>query len=271
MEHASLQVLQLEAGGEHTFSTGGQEMVLLPLAGSCRVTCDGQTFELAGRDSVFSRVTDFAYLPRDSHVTIQGAGRFALPGARCANRLSFRYGAAEEVLVELRGGGPVSRQVNNFCSADGFVADNLFAVVLLTPGGCWFWYPPHKHDQERPGIEYPLEEIYYFEVARGGMGYIRSYGTTDVLSEIRTGDVVDIPHGWHGPAMASPGYDLYYLNVMAGPSAERVWQFCEDPAHAWTRETWEKLPMNPRLPMTSAAGVCSSVSPAPAAPTARVP
>src|SRR5215471_16232796 len=66
MEYASLQVLQLEAGGEHTFSTGGQEMVLLPLAGSCRATCDGETFELAGRDSVFSRVTDFAYLPRDS-------------------------------------------------------------------------------------------------------------------------------------------------------------------------------------------------------------
>lgn len=271
MEYATLQVLELAAGSEHAFSTGGQEMVLLPLAGSCRVTCGGETLELKGRDSVFSRVTDFAYLPRDSHVTIAGAGRFALPGAWCANRLPFRYGPAEDVRVELRGGGPVSRQVNNFCSFDGFEADKLIAVELLTPGGCWSSYPPHKHDEERPGIECPLEEIYYFEVARGGMGYIRAYGTTEVLSEIRTGDVVDIPHGWHGPAMASPGYDLYYLNVMAGPSAERIWQFCEDPVHAWTRDTWEILPMNSRLPLTSAVGVCSPESSAPAGPTARVP
>ena len=55
------------------------------------------------------------------------------------------------------------------------------------------------------------------------MAYQRVYGTEerpiDVLAEVRTGDVVLIPHGWHGPSMAAPGYDLYYLNVMAGPGA----------------------------------------------------
>ena len=68
------------------------------------------------------------------------------------------------------------------------------------------------------------------------------YGTEDrpldLLAEVRAGDVVLIPHGWHGPSMAVPGYDMYYLNVMAGPGAERAWLICDDPAHAWIRATW---------------------------------
>ena len=66
------------------------------------------------------------------------------------------------------------------------------------------------------------------------------------LTTVRTGDVVLVPHGWHGPAMAAPGYDLYYLNVMAGPG-ERDWQICDDPAHAWIRQTWETQAIDPRL------------------------
>jgi 5-deoxy-glucuronate isomerase len=84
------------------------------------------------------------------------------------------------------------------------------------------------------------------------MAYQRVYGTDerpiDVLEEVRTGDVVLIPHGWHGPSMATPGYDLYYLNVMAGPGTERAWLISDDPAHGWIRETWEKEPLDPRLP-----------------------
>jgi 5-deoxy-glucuronate isomerase len=161
------------------------------------------------------------------------------------------------VPVEVRGAGIASRQVNNFCTPEGFpYADKLIACEVLTPGGCWSSYPPHKHDEERPG-ECSLEEIYYFEVARGGMAYQRVYGTDDrpidVLAEVRTGDVVLIPHGWHGPSMAAPGYDLYYLNVMAGPSPERQWLICDDPAHAWVRETWAGQDADPRLPLTSAA------------------
>jgi 5-deoxy-glucuronate isomerase len=53
--------------------------------------------------------------------------------------------------------------------------------------------------------------------------------------------------------MAAPGYDLYYLNVMAGPG-ERVWRFCDDPDHAWIRASWEGVDIDPRLPLTSAGG-----------------
>jgi 5-deoxy-glucuronate isomerase len=253
--YSGLRTLDLD--GEHAFGTGDEEMLVLPLSGSCVVECDGETFELTGRKDVFSRVTDFAYVPRDATVRVRGSGRFALPSARCENRLTPRYGPAEDVPVELRGAGVASRQVNNFCTPEAFPhADKLIACEVLTPGGCWSSYPPHKHDEERPG-ECVLEEIYYFEVAGGGMAYQRVYGTEerpiDVLAEVRTGDVVTIPHGWHGPSMATPGYDLYYLNVMAGPSPERAWLICDDPAHGWIRQTWDGQETDPRLPLTSAA------------------
>jgi 5-deoxy-glucuronate isomerase len=126
---------------------------------------------------------------------------------------------------------------------------------VLTPGGNWSSYPPHKHDQTRPGEEAELEEIYYFESE--GLAYQRVYGTPnrpiDVLAEVGTGDVVLIPHGWHGPSIAAPGYHLYYLNVMAGPEPARAWRFCDDPAHAWIRGTWDGQAIDSRLPLTSAA------------------
>jgi 5-deoxy-glucuronate isomerase len=151
--------------------------------------------------------------------------------------------------------------VNNFGTPAVLEADSIIACEVITPAGNWSSYPPHKHDEHRPGEESELEEIYYFElraepgVAGGNkpVGYQRVYGTADrpidVLAEVRTGDVVLVPHGWHGPAMAPPGYDMYYLNVMAGPGAERAWHICDDPDHAWVRDTWAGQKIDPRLPM----------------------
>jgi 5-deoxy-glucuronate isomerase len=257
--YSGLRVLELAPGGEATFATEQDEFVVLPLAGSCDVACDGEAFTLAGRESVFTGLTDFAYVPRDAQVRVSspGGGRFALAGARAERRLTARYVAAGDIAVELRGAGQASRQVNNFCSPDACEADRLIAVEVLTPGGNWSSYPPHKHD-EASADESALEEIYYFEVADGGPAYQRVYTSgagreIDVCAEVATGDVVLIPFGYHGPSMAAPGYDLYYLNVMAGPG-ERVWRFCDDPAHAWVRDTWTGQPIDPRLPLTTAGG-----------------
>jgi len=254
--YCGLRVLELPPGGTHTWATGDDELLVLPLAGAAMVTCDGETFELQGRRDVFDRVSDFCYAPREATVTLTTAdgGVFAVPSARCTRRLPPRYGPAEDVPVELRGAGQASRQVNNFCAPEAFECDKLIAVEVLTPGGNWSSYPPHKHDQARDG-EAELEEIYYFETA--GLAYQRVYGTPgrpiDVLAEVSSGDVVLIPHGWHGPSIAAPGYDLYYLNVMAGPAGERAWRFCDDPAHAWIRGTWDGQAIDPRLPLTSIA------------------
>lgn len=263
--YSGLRVVTLDAGEELTLETGDSETLVLPLTGSCVATIGvpadeiAVTFELQGRPDVFSRVTDFAYAPRDASIVLwsKEGGRFALPAARCERRLTPRYGPAGKVPVELRGAGQMSRQVNNFCTPGAFEADKLIACEVLTPGGNWSSYPPHKHDEHTEN-ESVLEEIYYFEVADNphggpGMGYQRVYGTTDMLEEVRTGDVVLIPHGWHGPSMAAPGHDLYYLNVMAGPGGERAWKICDDPAHTWIRDTWTDQPTDPRLPMSSAA------------------
>jgi 5-deoxy-glucuronate isomerase len=256
--YSGLRVLEVAAGGGHAFDTGEDEVIVLPLEGGCTVRCDRTELTLDGRSGVFTEVTDFAYVPRGARLEIASprGGRFALPSARAQRRLEPRHVPAADVPVELRGAGAASRQVNNFCSPEAFPADRLIAVEVLTPAGNWSSYPPHKHDEEVPGEEVPLEEIYYFEVGRDGFGYQRVYGSgpgreIDVCTEVRSGDALLMPHGYHGPSMAAPGYDLYYLNVMAGPS-ERAWRFRDDPAHAWIRGSWEEQEIDPRLPMAGA-------------------
>jgi 3D-(3,5/4)-trihydroxycyclohexane-1,2-dione acylhydrolase (decyclizing) len=172
---SGLRILELEAGGSQSVATGENELIVLALNGLCTVDVEGESFEVSGRADVFSGMSDFVYAPRDAHVRIASAdgGRFALPAARAQRRLSARHVPASDVPVELRGAGSASRQVNNFCAPDAFVADRLIAVEVLTPGGNWSSYPPHKHDEDRPGVETVLEEIYYYEVARGGFGYQR--------------------------------------------------------------------------------------------------
>jgi 5-deoxy-glucuronate isomerase len=244
---AGLRIVQLAAGERIEFETGLDEAIVVPLAGSARVACGSEAFELAGRRDVFAGPTDFAYLPLGASVSLEttAGGRFAVATARAQQALPFRYGPASGVPIEHRGGGAALREVRNFASATAFEADRLIAVEVITPGGNWSSYPPHKHDAEAPG-EAVLEEVYYYEIADGplgpGLGYQRVYGTPerpiDLLVEVRTQDVVLIPHGWHGPSMAAPGYDMYYLNVMAGPGAERAWRVTFDPAHAWVSETW---------------------------------
>lgn len=252
---SSLRVLALGPGERHSFPSSDEELLVLPLAGSCRVTCDGEEVTLTGRSDVFAGPSDFVYLPRDSEVEVSSSagGRFAVAGARARRRLPVRYQPAGGVAVELRGAGSCSRRVVNYAMAGTFEADRILVCEVVTPSGNWSSYPPHKHDETRAG-ENELEEIYYFGVGGGpggeGIAYQRVYGTAqrpiEYLGEVRDGDVVIIPHGYHGPSMAPPGYDLYFLNVMAGPG-ERAWLAVDDPHHAWVRASWTGKAVDPRL------------------------
>jgi 5-deoxy-glucuronate isomerase len=257
--YAGLKILDLPPDGSIQLPPGDCEWLVLPLAGGpASIECEGVIIELEGRSSVFARVTDFAYVPMGAPalVTAPRGGRYALPSARCERQLEPRFGKAEDVPVELRGAGPASRQVNNFCASDAFETAKLIAVEVLTPGGNWSSYPPHKHDTAGDG-EAILEEIYYFEIAgEHGFGMQRVYGSPgrpiDLLREVRSGDVVLVPHGYHGPSMAAPGYDMYYLNVLAGPAEQRTMAFRDDPCHAWIRDSWATGQVDARLPMTTA-------------------
>jgi 5-deoxy-glucuronate isomerase len=274
-QHTSLRVATLPPAGQVDLACGDSEIVVVPLRGGPDVEIvdhrdTRHEFRLTGRESVFAGPTDVCYVPREARLTVRNAGDapavVALAGAKATKRavpLPVRHVAAGDVPVELRGAGMASREVRNFGTPQVLDADSIIACEVVTPAGNWSSYPPHKHDEERDGVETELEEIYYFEVrAEAGdppvdgadpVAYHRVYGTPqrpiDVLAEVRSGDVVLVPHGWHGPAMAPPGYDLYYLNVMAGPGATRAWLICDDPAHGWVRQSWAGQPVDPRLPM----------------------
>ncbi|SOD73718.1 5-deoxyglucuronate isomerase [Jatrophihabitans sp. GAS493] len=273
--YCGLDVVKLLPGQPRRLETGGAEFFVLPLAGSLRVTVAGpngesaETFDLAGRTSVFTSVTDFLYVGRDSSATMTSlsstGAEVALPSARCDTRRPARYGPADGVRVEVRGAGAASRQVINFGTPGVWDhAEKLICCELLTPPGNWSSYPPHKHDATA-GCSVVNEEIYYYRVAgvdqvtpdRQGFGFHRTYtgdehssaGLTslDETLVVRDGDVVLVPHGYHGPCIAAPGYPMYYLNVMAGPGAERSMAFCDDSAHAWIRDSWGTQTIDPRI------------------------
>lgn len=278
-----IRVVSLTPGAPTTIRTGQSEMFVLPLAGGCRVdVVEGRgapaAFELVGRDSVFTAVTDFAYVGRDSVaiLTSEGEAVIAMPSSVCRRALPPAYGPAADVPVEVRGSGNATRQVTNFGVPGVWDhADKLICCELLTPDGNWSSYPPHKHDESEP-CEVINEEIYYYRIAgadqvtpsREGFGLHRTYtgpeheaaglAPVDDLFEVRDHDVVLVPHGYHGPCIAAPGYPMYYLNVMAGPADERALAFCDDPTHGWVRDSWQEQSPDPRCPMTRAAGAPNS-------------
>jgi 5-deoxy-glucuronate isomerase len=256
--YSSLWIIEITAKDTCRFSTAGDEVVVVPLSGSVAIETAGAAFcSLAGRDNVFAGPTDVAYLPPGSSVELysEAGGRFALCGARTDEGAEPRHLAAREVPVELRGAGQSSRQVRNFGTPDTLPASKIIACEVITPAGNWSSYPAHKHD-ETTATESELEEIYYFEIAAGpagqpGFGFMRTSSSPgheiDLLEEIHDRDVVLVPYGWHGPCVAAPGFDMYYLNVMAGPGAERAWKISDHPDHAWVRGTWEHQDIDPRL------------------------
>ncbi|HEY7811874.1 MAG TPA: 5-deoxy-glucuronate isomerase [Nakamurella sp.] len=269
--YSSLRVLTVAPGQVVEFATADSEWIVLPLTGAVDVTLGDTTFALAGRPNVFTAVTDTAYLPVDSTVTLTGtrAGQIALTGARADQALPFRYQAASGVDVSLRGTGAHTRQVNNFGMGAGMECVKLLATEVLTPASNWSSYPPHKHDETGgiDGGETELEEIYFYQFASAApesspardakaVGYQRVYGTAarpiELLEQVTDGDTVLIPHGWHGPSIASPSHHMYYLNVMAGPGTGRAWGISDDPNHGWVRATWEDRPTDPRLPFYTA-------------------
>jgi 5-deoxy-glucuronate isomerase len=262
-EFSGIRIATLAKGAVLEFGADGFECIVVPLEGAVIVTVDGQATKLEGRENVFTGPTDVLYVPCGSRVAVESidGGRFALPLARSDVRHAVQYVPRDRVPSELRGAGAMSRRVFDFGGVNAVDAQRLIACEVITPGGNWSSYPPHKHD-EATDTESELEEIYYFEVQDGPVGPGSAYQRVssspghqiDVLEEVRSGDVVLIPHGWHGPAMAAPGYDLYYLNVMAGPGAERVWGISDHPEFAWVRELWPELEPDPRLVLPTPEG-----------------
>ncbi len=234
--YIGFEVYDLAAGMSLAQQTGSSEVCVVMLSGRARVGAGGHDFGVIGeRGSVFEGRPWSLYVPAGSSVRVAAEGpcEVALCKAPGTGTLPARAIPPEEVGQETRGQGSNTRHVRNILPDTG-IAESLLVVEVVTPAGNWSSYPPHKHDQDNLPAESLLEETYYHRLnPPQGYGMQRVYTDDRSLDEsvsFADRDVVLVPRGYH-PVGAPHGYDLFYLNVMAGPT--RIWRFHNDPAHEW--------------------------------------
>ncbi|HXF38037.1 MAG TPA: 5-deoxy-glucuronate isomerase [Actinomycetota bacterium] len=250
--YLSFRLLALGPGERAMVGGGADELGIVLLAGSVRVGGPGETWRMT-RTSVFEEPPWAVYLPAGAAATVEAEApaELAVVGARADRRGEARLIAPADVEVEVRGAGSATRQINHVIPP-AFPAHRLLVVEVLTPAGNWSSYPPHKHDRDRPPAEVALEEFYYFRVRPPhGFAFQRVYSPereVDLTVAVGDGDVVLVPYGYHVSA-APHGFDLYYLNGLAGDT--RSMAASDDPSLAYIRATWSGMPKDPRVPMAA--------------------
>ncbi|MFH5181701.1 5-deoxy-glucuronate isomerase [Paenibacillus sp. TAB 01] len=236
-QYVGFQVVKLSEGQMLRRETGDQEICLVLLSGKADVsTAQEQWLGIGERMSVFERKAPYSvYVPSGDSYEVRALTQVELAVCAAPGRGSHpaRLIAPQQVGAETRGYGNIERYIHNILPEQE-PADSLLVVEVLTPNGHWSSYPPHKHDRDALPEESLLEETYYFRVQpEQGFAIQRVYTDDRSLDEtliVQDGQTVLVPRGYH-PVSAPPGYDVYYLNVMAGPT--RTWKFHNDPDHAW--------------------------------------
>lgn len=230
--------------------TGPRELAIVVLGGYCTVESSAGNWQhFGGRASVFDGRPHTLYLPIATRFRATAASDcdLAFCYARAERALPGRLVTPGEVEVEIRGGGNATRQIHHILKPE-FPADRLLVVEVYTPGGNWSSYPPHKHDVHNPPGEVDLEEIYYYRMAKPAGYAIQKVYTADrridATMTVRDGEVVLVPEGYH-PVVAAHGYDVYYLNALAGSA--RSMAASDDPDYAWVRAAWKET--DPRVPL----------------------
>jgi 5-deoxy-glucuronate isomerase len=236
-KHVGFEVHQLAKGESAAATTGEREVCLVLVSGKARILAASQDFGVLGeRMTPFEGKPHSVYVPGGSDWRVEATTAVTL--AVCSapstgGKLSARRIAPDEMSQETRGKGTNVRYVTNILPETA-PADSLLVVEVITPGGHTSSYPPHKHDQDNLPAESFLEETYYHRVnPPQGFAFQRVYTDDRSLDEaivVEDGSVVMVPKGYH-PVAAIHGYDLYYLNVMAGP--RRTWKFHNAPEHEW--------------------------------------
>jgi 5-deoxy-glucuronate isomerase len=245
----SFFVRRLQPG--HVFQTRveDEEAAFVILGGTCVANWGCGPKLLGKRKDVFDGFPYTLYLPSQSSVSFTAEMPCEIAECRVPSQaqLEPRLIAPENVASSLRGGGNASRQIVDVLPPS-FPADKLVVIEVYTPGGNWSSYPPHKHDTHNPPAEVDLDEIYYYRTRQPeGFAFQHLYAGEHAgkrTLKARDGDVVLVRSGYH-TVVAGPGYDVYYLNFLAGSS--RAVAFTEDPQHSWIRSTWNTT--DPRLPL----------------------
>jgi 5-deoxy-glucuronate isomerase len=238
-KYVGFEVHHLAAGDRRTIEAGSSELCLVVLGGQVDVSAGLDAWsQVGGRANVFDGLPHAIYAPAGIEVSFTAttaSAEVALAVAPGWTPGPARLIVPEAISVEVRGHDEFERSIRSILMDDR-PADSLLVVEVITPAGHWSSFPPHKHDRDTPPRETQLEETYYHRIRpEHGFGLQRVYtddGTIDEAVTFGDGDVVLVPRGYH-TVSAPPGYDLYYLNVMAGPT--RRWAVVDDPAHAWIK------------------------------------
>ncbi|MBX5450845.1 5-deoxy-glucuronate isomerase [Thermogemmatispora sp.] len=234
-QYVSFMVYHLRAGQRLSGAAQGQETLVMILAGIGEARLNGQMLgEVGERLSVFEDRAPYAlYLSVDGHYELVCRSERMEVAIAAAppteQQVPARLIGPADISLEIRGSGQTERRIRHILDTDQ-EAERLIAVEVITPGGNWSSFPPHKHDTENPPHESYLEETYYHHIqpADGfAIQRVYSYDGLDETLTVHDGELVLVPRGYHTVA-AVPGCDLYYLNVMAGP--RRAWQYQVDAA-----------------------------------------
>lgn len=238
--HVGFEVYRLRPGQTVERATGEREACLVLVGGRADVTAGGRTWAAVGdRDGPFEGKSPHSvYVPFRDRWRVAARGDHGVELAVCTapggGAFPARLIRPEDVAASSRGAGSNVRHVRDILPEGDPGAHSLLVVEVITPGGNWSSYPSHKHDVDDLPNESLLEETYYHRLNPAqGFALQRVYTddrSLDASMAVEDGDVVLVPKGYH-PCAAAHGYDLYYLNVMAGP--KRVWRFHTEPAHRW--------------------------------------
>lgn len=249
LEQITFGRLQLtRSSAPYTALTEGNEVVLDILSGICDVTvtfaADTQSYSnLGGRGDVFAGRPTLICLPPKTEYRIVSRSPhldLAVSAAPCPDGGQPTIIAPDDNETRIVGAGNWERHVHLGTVGTGLTRRLMVGETINKPG-CWSSYPPHKHDEDRPG-EASMEEVYFYVVKpKQGFGVQCLYQHPEVpdrLDEafiVRDGDMVVLPRGYH-PAVAAPGYQLCYVWVLyaeADVYGAAAWS--DDPDHAWVR------------------------------------
>jgi len=239
--------------------TGNSELGIILLGGNYKVKTNRGSWETKnGRTNVFSGIAHTLYLPRNTAYELTAESEVLDLGyGWCETDQDHpaRFKTPDEAAIEIRGGDNATRQINSLIEP-GFDCHRLVSVEVYTPSGNWSSFPPHKHDTRKVdenGIvtEACLQETYFYKIDKPqGYAIQQVYNDDRSLDEIavaKNNDVVMIPEGYH-PVAAGHGYNVYYLNFLAG--SDQLLSNTDDPEHKWIYDSWKGL--DPRIPMVKA-------------------
>lgn len=208
-----------------------RELCIIVLSGRCKVRSEAGEWTLGERATPFDGPPSAVYFPPGSAFEIEALGATEFVFGSAPAKHGARARPLESPRLEMRGSGVTERRIHHILMEDE-AAESLLVTEVVTPAGHWSSYPPHKHDTNDPPNETELEETYYHRLRdERGFALQRVYTADRSLDEsvtVRDGDLVLVPRGYH-TVSAAPGYELYYLNVMAGPL--RQWKITFDPDH----------------------------------------